>query len=570
MADKLTFEQLKEQLEELQKEFGDTTIIGDFAKEIQNLNDSIEGLSDVAKRGGSELLTKQLADLKDRMSDALAPAEQFDRQLRRTIQTLTGVTEKSDTLIGSFFDLASETGGTDKAFKQFGDTVKKTLNPFNVLRSTVQKLTEASVTLSLANDKAMASFNGATGAGGRFNQQILALEKSNRRFGIGAGEAGEALQNLIGGLSGFGLMADDTQTALADEVAELSKLGVAGSDTVGIFQSVTRTFGMTTDAAMDLTQEAEALAQELGISVGQAVGDLNKALPQLAVLAGDEVEGAFKRLSEQAQETGLSIDNLTGIADRFMTFEAAGKAASNLNAVLGTQMFDTMSLLEAQLDGPQAFIDTFRDQLQGSVGDFDSLTVFQKQAIANAAGLSVVEVRNLMNAEALTDEQQEQARTREENLKTAMSLFDELQAAALQLTVNLAGPINGVKTVLDVVGQILGVIGKLPGIFGATAQILAITLIPSLIKSIAQGKIRVLMENRVLAAIQRQNVALRQQRALRGSTFTPMPGGGAPFQPGMGLLPHLPVEVASLAGKHYLKQDWVSEVPPSLVLAAVF
>ena len=147
-----------------------------------------------------------------------------------------------------------------------------------------------------------------------------------------------------------------------------------------------------------------------------------------------------------------------------MTFDQAGQAASNLNAVLGTQMFDTMSLLEAQLEGPQAFIDTFRDQLQGSVGDFDSLTVFQKQAIANAAGLSVVEVRNLMNAEALTDEQQEQARTREENLKTAMSLFDELQAAALQLTVNLAGPINGVKTVLDVVGQILGVIGKRRGL----------------------------------------------------------------------------------------------------------
>ena len=76
-------------------------------------------------------------------------------------------------------------------------------------------------------------------------------------------------------------------------------------------------------------------------------------------------------------------------------------------------MFDTMSLLEAQLDGPQAFIDTFRDQLQGSVGDFDSLTVFQKQAIANAAGLSVVEVRNLMNAEQMTEEQKEQAKERE-------------------------------------------------------------------------------------------------------------------------------------------------------------
>ena len=104
MADKLTFEQLKEQLEELQKEFGDTTIIGDFAKEIQDLNKAFEDMSVSAKAVGSELLTKRLSDLKDRMSDALAPAEQFDRQLRRTIQTLTGVTEKSDTLIGSFFD----------------------------------------------------------------------------------------------------------------------------------------------------------------------------------------------------------------------------------------------------------------------------------------------------------------------------------------------------------------------------------------------------------------------------------------------------------------------------------
>jgi hypothetical protein len=534
MADTPGLDQLKQQLEELKKEFGDTSIFGDFTDEIKSLQSTLDGFNPVEAIKGSKEFTKSLSDLKDRMSEALGPTEQFDRQLRRTIQTLTGVTEKSDTLIGSFFDLVGQTDGGTKAFKQLGDTAKKTLNPLNVLRSSVQKLAEGSVTLALANDKAMASFNGATGAGGRFNQQILALEKSNRRFGIGAAEAASSLQSLIGGLSGFGLMADKTQTALADEVAELSKLGVAASDTVGVFQSATKTFGMTTDAAMDLNQEAEALAQELGISLAQAVGDLNKALPQLAVLAGDEVEDAFKRLSEQAQETGLSIDQLTSIADRFMTFEQAGKAASNLNAVLGTQMFDTMGLLEAQLEGPQAFIDTFRDQLQGAVGDFDSLTVFQKQTIANAAGLSVVEVRNLMNAEALTDEQQEQAKTRQENLKAAMSLMDELKAVAVQLTVNLSPVINGIKVMLDGIGRFLGFLGQIPGVFGATAQIIAITLIPSLIKAIAQGNIRVLMENRVLAAIQRQNAALRQQRALRGSTFTPMGGGGVPFQPGMG------------------------------------
>jgi len=522
MAD-ITAEALKAFLDELQRVVDDPKIQA-LAPQLQTITDAFDVLESGLNLtpAAMEKVVKAMEKVGEKADEITDPIDRFDRQLKRTIQTFTGITEKSDTLLGSFFELAKQEDGLQKGFKQLGDTVKKTITPFNVATSSIQKLVEASVTLSLANDKAIASFNGATGAGGRFNQQILALEKSNRRFGIGAAEAGAALQNLIGGLSGFGLMADDTQTALADEVAELSKLGVAGSDTVGIFQSVTRTFGMTTDAAMDLTQEAEALAQDLGISVGQAVGDLNKALPQLAVLAGDEVEGAFKRLSEQAQETGLAIDQLTSIADRFMTFDQAGKAASNLNAVLGTQMFDTMSLLEAQLEGPQAFIDTFRDQLQGSVGDFDSLTVFQKQAIANAAGLSVVEVRNLMNAEALTDEQQEQARTREENLKAAMSLFDELQAVALQLTVSLAPAIEGFKTILDSTGRFLGFLGQAPYGIGAIAQIITLTLIPSLIKTVAQGSARLLMENRITMAIRRQTAALREQMMVRR-------GGGAPL-----------------------------------------
>ena len=250
-------------------------------------------------------------------------------------------------------------------------------------------------------------------------------------------------------------MAKDTQSALADEVSELQKLGAAGADTTGVFQSATKTFGMTTGAAEGLTQQAETLAQQLGISVGQAVGDLNRAMPQLAVLSGDEVSGAFKRLSEQAIETGLSIDQLTSIADKFMTFESASKAAGNLNAVLGTQMFDTMGLLEAQLEGPQAFIDKLRTDLQASVGDFDSLTVFQKQSIANASGMSVIEVRNLMNAKALSGEEKKQAKSREDNLTATMDLMAELKALGAELTVAFSPVIKGLKIVLSSIAKML-------------------------------------------------------------------------------------------------------------------
>ena len=466
------FENLEKRVNRLKESFKDTDV-------LQEYRDALTDLFNTLDNEGVEKANTAFDKLSETMAKSLSASDSFDKALQRSIKTLTGVSEASNTLMGSFAKMA-------KGQKTLGGIVDETKKSFDkatsghkIGLSVAQKLVEGTFALAKANDTAMASFNGATGAGGRYNKQIIELEKENRKFGIGAAESAASLQTLIGGLSGFGLMAKDTQSALADEVSQLQKLGAAGADTTGVFQSATKTFGMTTDAAEGLTQQAETLAQQLGISVGQAVGDLNRAMPQLAVLSGDEVSGAFKRLSEQAIETGLSIDNLTSIADKFMTFESASEAAGNLNAVLGTQMFDTMGLLEAQLEGPQAFIDKLRTDLQASVGDFDSLTVFQKQSIANASGMSVIEVRNLMNAKALSAEEKKQAKSRKDNLKATMDLMAELKAVGAELTVAFAPVIKGLKNVLSGIakllegsrklGETLGIGGSLGTVAGAGA-----------------------------------------------------------------------------------------------------
>ena len=548
MAD-FTLEELEafeEKIKDLKESFD--------AEYVEKYSDAIDGLVNLLGDEGLEKASAAFDEIKLSMELGLPSAEKFRRALERSTKTLTGVTDASNTLIGSFANLIKEEGSLGGAFKKTGKILDKTLSTYNIGISLTRKLAEGSWELAKANDRAMASFNRVTGAGGRYNEQILTLEKSNRRFGIGAAEAGASLQSLIGGLSGFGLMARDTQTALADEVAELERLGVSGADTAGSFQSLTKTFGFTTEASKGLVQQTEILAQELGISIGQAIGDLNKALPQLALLSGDQVTGAFKRLSEQAIETGLSIDQLTSIADHFMTFEAAGKAASSLNAVLGTQMFDTMSLLEAQLEGPQAFIDTFREQLQGSVGDFDSLNVYQKQAIANAAGLSVAEVKNLMNAEALTDEQKEQAKTREENLKATMDLAAELKALAAEMTVALMPIIDIAKGILSTIAgtlrffrEALSFIPKIGEGLGTIVGIIGITMVAAWIKSIAKATIlnattasQIPIWGRVTMAIRTATAAaanyartVRLAGAPGGGGFVPMGGRGVPYRPGM-------------------------------------
>jgi len=379
----------------------------------------------------------------------------FDNALKTNIKTLTGITDASDSLVASFFNQAN---AGQRALK----VLQETITAQNVGISIARKFAEGTISLMKATDEATAGFAKATGLGNSFNSQIRELEESNRQFGVTIEESAQSFATLIDGLSGFALMGEDVQNALVTEVAQLQELGVSGADATGVIQSLTRTFGMNAQQSIALTQETETLAQELGISLGEAVNNLNSALPQLASLAADQVGPAFEALQKRAVETGLAVNDLIGIAGRFDTFDEAASAAGNLNAVLGTQMFDTMGLLEAQLEGPDAVIEQLRQGLLGSVSSFEDLTVFQRQAIANASGLNEQEIRGLFLSEEVTEEQKRQAEEREKNLKFAMTLKDELLALARELSVALQPLMDLAKSLISGFASITKAVKNIP------------------------------------------------------------------------------------------------------------
>jgi hypothetical protein len=441
------YEQAQLRREELEREGASRAKLAEAlaaqAKAEENLARA-QGLTGQALRDftrDAEIATEAAKNLGDATSD-------FDKALKRNIKTFTGITDKSDGLIGSFLNLRKQTGDNKAGLEQLRKTLEETITGFNVGMSVVDKFVQGSIAMTVAMDEATAGFAKATGLGKTFHKQIQSLEKSNRQFGVTAGESAAAFQGLVDGLSGFALESEGVQSALAEEVAQLSELGVSSADTVGSMQTLTTAFGFAKEETLGFTKQTETLAQELGISLGEAIGNVNQALPKLAALSKDQVGGALKRLQEQAVETGIAMGGLIDIADRFDTFDEAATAAGNLNAVLGTQMFDTMGLLEAQMEGPQAFIDTFGEQLRNSVGSFEELTVFQKKAIANASGLSTVELRQLFNQEEITEEQKKQAETREKNLKSAMALKDELLALVAEMSVILMPIIKGLKFIV--------------------------------------------------------------------------------------------------------------------------
>lgn len=457
MADENEIIKLKAEIERLKaaqsaaRESGDIGASAEITAELEAQEASLERVVRLTREHTKALEEKaaKQKEVADEEARAKQVTESFENQLKKNIKTLTGVTDQSDTLIGSFINMSKETGGVTGAFKKMGETLSETMTAQNVATSIAQKYVEGTIGLVMALDSATAGFAKATGLGKAFNDQIIGLESDQRRFGVTASESAAAFGSLVDGLSGFALMGDDVQGALATEVAQLSELGVTSSDAAGSFNSLMRSFGMTAGESQNLTKETEVLAQELGISVGEAVNNLNSALPQLAALSKDQVGPAFKELQKQAVETGMAVGDLISIADGFMTFDDAATAAGNLNAVLGTQTFDTMSLLEAQMEGPQAFIETFRSQLQSSATDFEDMDVFQKKAIANAAGLTSEQLNQLMMSENITEEQKREAEQREKNLKAAMTLKDELMALAAELSVALSPILTVVKGIVS-------------------------------------------------------------------------------------------------------------------------
>ena len=348
-----------------------------------------------------------LKDLDKAQKEALKTVDEltnaqnsFGSNLENTVTALTGVTSGSDSLVGSWMNMKAATSDLKKEIKDLEDeieslteakedsteateklrqknlalddatkaqteSIQKYLKKMNPMAGILVKVMQVTTGLALANDAATAAFNKSSGAAGAYDSELVGLEISNRVHGISTAELSESYGALQASLSGFGVMAKSERTRLGELTAQFAKIGVSAADTAGILQTLTGTFGMSTQAATRMQEEAMELAQTLGKDVGQVMSELNQTLPKLAAY-GDDASRMFVELQKAAQRTRLEIGELVDLTSKFDTFDSAATAAGNLNAVLGTQSFSAMSLLESVQEGGDSLVNYLTDTLQAS------------------------------------------------------------------------------------------------------------------------------------------------------------------------------------------------------------
>lgn len=343
-----------------------------------------------------------------------------------------GISSKtSETMLGGLESMTLEAGklaGDGKGFglvkKMMGKSLGQSLNFKNALFSAF----EESFKIAVQIEKISKELGKATGFGNVFATQIRDVGNNLTLLGGSEETAGKVITAMTQGLSSFNPEVAKTNKRVATTIGKLEILGVSASASVKTIDHLQRTMGMTAEQAADATAQMARMGKEIGISGTKMINDFNSASGRLAIYGKNNVK-VFKGLAAAAKATGIEMQSLISISKGFDTFDKAADSAAQLNAVLGTQL-STIDLMNAS---DEERIMMIKQQVQASVGNFDSLDKFTKQYVAQAMGVSdVAEAQRLLNMstaeyQQMQAGQQEQADIQKELAEASAELVPTMQ-----------------------------------------------------------------------------------------------------------------------------------------------
>jgi|ETNvirnome_2_300_1030623.scaffolds.fasta_scaffold00171_8 hypothetical protein len=236
-------------------------------------------------------------------------------------------------------------------------------------------------------DKAENQFERTTGLGKEFSLQVRSTYKDLRGLGVSAEQAAESHQNLAKSFTDFTMMAPGARQELADTGAVLGKLGVAAGDYAKGIQTMTKMLGQTAMEAEETSRELVAFAKDIGVAPGDLSAKFAAMGPQLAKF-GREGTKAFKDMAAISKITGMEMEKVLAIANKFDTFEDAAGMAGKLNAALGGNFVNAMDMM-METD-PAARFGMVRDAIKDAGLSFDDMSYYQKQFYTESLGLSDV------------------------------------------------------------------------------------------------------------------------------------------------------------------------------------
>lgn len=314
------------------------------------------------------------------------------------------------------------------------------------------------------------------------NIRVAAKEVSGLTFE----EAATTTKDLINGMSQFTKLTEDTRTELVKTVAIMDKLGLSTQNQVMLLQMTTKSFGMSVSQAESSLRRMQSFAESTGIPISELNKNLGAVGVKLANFGEQGYEKVFQSLSIAAKNLGIEIGKLLATTEGFTTFEGAAQAAGQLNAVLGGNFINSISLLDAAMKDPIQAFAQIKEGMDASGKSFRDMSLPMQRHIASLLNMEVSEAQALFSQSlgSATSQMRMQAKQQQElNALAAKSTdaFNRLEIAfqkivASPVTQALITIIEGFVSIIEYALQ-LPILGDGITFIISTIAVLAIAMV---------------------------------------------------------------------------------------------
>jgi hypothetical protein len=200
----------------------------------------------------------------------------------------------------------------------------------------------------------------------------------------------------------------DLSLVTAENAANIEQFaqnaGIGGSEVAKLNKKLMVMEGLSFDAALNMQEQAAAMAKAEGLAVGRVLNDMASAAEDFARFSRDGADG-LAEAAVAAAKLGLSLDGVLKASEGLLDFESSITKEFEAQVLTG-QALNLERARQAALAGDQeGLLQEIRSIAQGV--NVESMNVIQKDAIAGAIGISVADLMRVSRGESL-DKQQTQ------------------------------------------------------------------------------------------------------------------------------------------------------------------
>ena len=487
---------LQQQLKESTQDYLDVLDLLDKNKKgiIELTAGEVEEYEKIIK--SYEATKEAIEKINEKFAEQKKKADEAAAAVKAAADAIEAYGNKTDALIGGLgklVGLQSEfnetTASTVLGFLDSKDAAnklkeyfKKTFGVTNLLAGAFDQVIKQSISLTVAQDAALASFAKNGGNVDRYAKDLTNLEQSLFQAGVSVEEAGDTLLALNSQFTDLRFLSDKARTDVSKTTAVLNEFGIAADITAGNIQFMTKAMGFTAMQASDTQRELFLLARTIDMPPEQMATAFGDAMPKLAAFGKESTE-VFKNLQVNARAAGMEVSDVLSIVEKFDTFDSAAQSVGRLNAILGGPFLDSIAMVTTT--DPTERMKMLSDAVNQAGISFDEMSYYQRKALADTMGMDIPQLAMMMANgfdAAVPGAQQSQAEIMKlaEEAKKFQTVQEELTQTLRVFAQSMLPIIKSIKSILDGIQFVTNAIPGLqqllpPLILALTGIYLAVT-----------------------------------------------------------------------------------------------